>query len=291
MTGRFVLVASYPKSGNTWTRIVLQILQRGVGRPFSINDLEAKFNGIVRRIVFDNWLPVNAADLLTVELERLLPDLYRRLAPELREVTLVKAHDAAKRNVCGEWIYPPDCMRNVIYLVRHPFDVAVSTAHHLGVSLERAVEILGDDGSMRQPHTSLPQSLPQTFGSWSSNIESWLDNDSYNVTWARYEDVRADPVPHFRRFAGAAGLRITDSEVGAAVETARFERLQHEEEEAGFRERPRSSPKFFREGRPGTWEGVLDQSLCERLVRHHGPVMRRLGYREDGSAGAIQAAG
>ena len=291
MSGRFVLVASYPKSGNTWTRIVLQILQRGVDRPFSINDLEAKLNGIVRRIVFDNWLPVNAADLLPGEMEGLLPDLYRRLAPELQEVALVKAHDVAKRNVRGEFIYPPDCMRTVIYLVRHPFDVAVSTAHHLGVSLERAVEILGDDGSMRHPHTSLPQSLPQTFGSWSSNIESWLDNDSYDVTCARYEDVRAEPVPHFRRFADVAGLNVTDTEVAAAVEAARFERLQREEERVGFRERPRSSPKFFREGRSGTWEGILDERLREQIVRDHGRVMERLGYREDGGVGPIQAAG
>lgn len=290
MSGRFVLIASYPKSGNTWVRIVLETLQRGAGRPFSINDLTAPYHGIARRLAFDSWLPVNAADLLTPEMEGLLPDLYRRLLPELRDVALVKAHDAAKRNLNGEWIYPPDCVQTVIYPVRHPFDVAVSTAHHLSVSLERAVEIMADDGSRRPPHRSMPESLPQTFGSWSGNVESWLDNDSYEITWARYEDICAEPLLHFRRFADVAGLRVGEGEVAAAVDAARFERLQREEEGAGFRERPHSSPKFFREGRSGSWKGVLDEALRERLVRDHGRVMQRLGYAEDGSIAAIQTA-
>src|SRR5437588_12362456 len=98
MNGRFVLIASYPKSGNTWTRIVLEILKRGAGRPFSINDLNAKYHGVVRRIAFDNWLPVNAADLLPNEINLWLPDLYRRLVDVLDDNVLVKGHDSAKRN-------------------------------------------------------------------------------------------------------------------------------------------------------------------------------------------------
>lgn len=291
MSSKFVLVASYPKSGNTWTRIVLEHLRRGSGRPFSINDLDANYHGAARRYAFDSWMPANAADLLPVEMEGFLPDLYRRLAPELRYVVFVKVHDAAKRNFRGEWIYPPDCIPKVIYLVRHPFDVAVSTAHHLGVSLETAVDLMADDGSTRAARRDMPQSLPQTFGSWSGNVRSWLDNESYDVTWARYEDVRAEPVPHFGRLARAAGLTVTDSEVTTAVEAARFERLQREEEKVGFRERPKTSPKFFREGRSGTWSGVLDDTQRERLVRDHGQVMQRLGYGEDGGTRAIQAAG
>jgi hypothetical protein len=170
----------------------------------------------------------------------------------------------------------------VIYLTRHPFDVAVSTAHHMSITLERAVELMADDGSTRQPHTSMPQSLPQTFGSWSSNIQSWLDNTSYEITHARYEDLCAEPVVYFRRFARAAGLDATDIDIAATVQSTSFEKLRDEEERAGFKERPHSSPKFFREGRLGTWKGVLDEPLCERLVRDHGPVMERLGYGADG---------
>jgi aryl sulfotransferase len=289
MSGRFVLVVSYPKSGNTWTRLVLEHLRRGAGLPFPINDLDANFHGAARRYAFDSWMPVNAAELLTVEMEGYLPDLYRRLAPGLKGVVFVKAHDAAKRNFRGEWIYPPDCMSTVLYLVRHPFDVAVSTSHHLGVSPERAVEIMADDGSQRGAYRSMPQSLPQTFGSWSGNVDSWIGNHAYGVTWARYEDLCADPIPNFARLAQAAGLPVGRDDVAAVVEATRFRRLQQEEDVMGFRERPPSSPRFFREGRSGTWKGNLDDVLRERLLRDHGGTMQRLGYNEDGSTAALQA--
>src|SRR4029077_8350594 len=135
---------------------------------------------------------------------------------------------------------------------------------------------------------SMPQSLPQTFGSWSSNADSWIGNDAYEVTWTRFEDLCDDPVPNFLRLAQAAGLQVSDDKVAAAIEAAKFKSLQQEEEARGFKEKPKSSTKFFREGRSGTWKGVLDETLRERLVKEHGRVMQRLGYNKDGSISAIQ---
>jgi hypothetical protein len=268
----------------------MEKLRRGIDRPFSINDLDATYLGLLRRMAFDSWVPLNAAELLTVEMEEFLPDVYRRLAADAQGVTFIKVHDAAKRNIRGEWIYPTDCMPNVLYLVRHPYDVAVSSAHHLGVTLERAVEIMADDGSARPPHAKLLQSLEQTFGSWSGNVESWLDNDSYNVTWARYEDVCEEPVSNFLRFAQAAGLHVSRDAVAVVVRETRFQDLQREEAKHGFKERPHSSLRFFRAGGTETWRGILDEKLMDRLARHHGRVMERLGYNEDGTVGSIQAA-
>ena len=283
MSANFILIASYPKSGNTWTRIVLEKLRRGIDTAFSINDLDAKLHGILRRLAFDSFAPVNAADLLTEEMEVFLPDIYRLAAREIEGTVLVKVHDAARRNLSGEWLYPPDCMPTVLYLARHPFDVATSTAHHLDVSLETAVEIMADDGSTRAPHTHMSESLPQTFGSWSGNVESWLGNDSYRVTVARYEDLCSDPTGNFLRLAQAAGMDVSAADVGAAVNSATFSELQSEEQRLGFRERPETSSRFFRVGRPGTWHGILNEELRDRIARVHAHAMGLLGYAADGS--------
>jgi hypothetical protein len=283
MSGAFVLVASYPKSGNTWTRLVLERLQRGAGRAFSINDLKSTFDGFSRRLAFDRWSPVNASELLTEEMEEFLPLVHRRLAGEIHDTVLVKVHEAAKRNGRGEWLYPPDCMGTVIYLARHPYDVAVSTSHHLGVSIERAVEIMANDGSTRSQHTRLPESLPQNFGSWSGNVQSWIGNSDYNVTAIRYEDMIADPIRIFSVLARVAGIEVSPDEISAAVGASRFDRLQKEEEEVGFRERPETSEKFFRAGRPGTWKNVLNSEMQNRLAERHRAAMELLGYGADGS--------
>lgn len=283
MSGRFVLVASYPKSGNTWTRLVLERLLRGRRKNMSINDLSATYDGFLRRVAFDRWAPVNASELSTCEMEDVLPRVHRRLASEFEGTVLVKVHEAAKRNSRGEWLYPPDCMGKVIYLARHPYDVAVSTAHHLGVSLEHAVDIMSDDGGARLPHTHLPESLPQTFGSWSGNVRSWIANGEYDVTLVRYEDMVADPLRVFSELVRRAGIAASAEEIAESIDAARFDRLQKQEDEAGFRERPESSQRFFRAGRPGTWKGALDDRLQDRIASQHGPTMAKLGYAADGS--------
>ncbi|MGH6889121.1 MAG: sulfotransferase domain-containing protein [Rhizomicrobium sp.] len=282
MSGKFVLVASYPKSGNTWTRLVLERLQRGAGQAYSINDLKATYDGIQRRFAFDQWAPVNASELLVPEMEEFLPHVHRCLARGIHGTVLVKVHEIARRNVRGEWLYPPDCMGTVIYLARHPYDVAVSAAHHLGLRLERVVEIMGDDSSRGSRHEGT-QTLPQTFGSWSGNVQSWIGNGDYDVTVVRYEDMVADPVRVFSVLARAAGLEASAEDISGIVDSTRFERLQKEEDEAGFRERPETSQRFFRAGHPGTWKGVLNAELRDRLAERHGPTMARLGYAADGS--------
>jgi aryl sulfotransferase len=279
VSGKLVLIASFPKSGNTWTRIVLERLRRGVD--FPLGKLHSGFQGMQRRIIFDDFSPVNAADLRTDEFELLLPDFYRQLDSESREPTFVKVHDMVRRNTEGEWLYPPECVSAAIYIVRHPFDVAVSNAHHFGISVETAVEFLAENQTPGIPDWLL-QAPPQYFGTWSENVLSWLDGAPYQIVFARFEDVLMDPVLHFMRFAGAAGLSADIVGTSRVVEASSFAQLQAEEDRYGFVERPRTSARFFRSGRSNSWQGQLDDSLRSRLVRDHGAVMQRLGYTADG---------
>lgn len=286
MSGSLVLIASYPKSGNTWTRIVFERLVRGPNTP--LNELTDSFHGIARRMLFDEIAPVNAADLLEEEVEDFTPGVFRELISDIDGRAFVKVHESAHRTRSGEWLYPTDCVSAVVYLVRHPYDVAVSSSHHFAIPLDTAVEAMSNDRTLARAFTRLPESLPQYFGSWSENVTSWLDNPAYPVVLARYEDLRAEPVGQFRRLAEAVGLAVTDEGVKAVVEASRFERLQAEERAEGFRERsPRGDAAFFREGRTGSWKGVLDVTLRERIARDHGAVMERLGYGVDGETSAL----
>lgn len=286
MSGSLVLIASYPKSGNTWTRIVFERIARGPDT--RLNDLTDSFHGIARRMLFDDIAPVNAADLLEDEVSDFLPGVFRRLMLEINGHAFVKVHESAHRTRSDDWLYPPDCVSAVVYLVRHPYDVAVSSSYHFGIPLEAAVEAMSNDRVLVRAFTRLPESLPQYFGSWSENVVSWLDNASYPVTLARYEDLHADPLGQFRRLADAVGLAASKENLAAVVDASRFERLQAEERAEGFRERPPGGEGvFFRQGRTGSWKGVLNQSLRDRIARDHGAIMARLGYGTDGETSAL----
>jgi len=283
--GRLVLVSSYPKSGNTWMRAVLEQLRRGPGWTFSINEMPSGFYGFKRRALFDSISPVNAADLLVDEIENMLPSIFRTMVEEDAYTHIIKVHDDVRRNASGDWLYPPDAVHAVVYLVRHPFDVAVSFAHHMNLSLPDTVALMQEGEIVSHLVDQLPLSLPQHMGSWSGSIASWLDAAQYRVIFARYEDLYADPVAEFGRVALAAGFSAPQEDIARAVGGTQFERMREEEKTSGFRERPPTSSSFFRAGRPRSWEGKLDQDLRDRLVKDHGPMMERLGYLPDGGVG------
>lgn len=278
MSANLVLIASYPKSGNTWIRIFLERLRYGPDYP--LNNLDGALQGMFRRLVFDALVPVNSADLLSDEIEFFLPDVYRRFAAESEGAAFVKVHDRVRRNRKGEWLFPDDSVRRAIYVVRHPFDVAVSLAHHFGSTAERAIEFMELD-ALERHGSKATDDMPEEFGSWSANVSSWLDGP-YRLHVVRYEDLLANPMEQFSGIAAAVGLQVTSDGLNRVVDATRFERLQSEEARAGFAERPGVSSRFFRAGRAKCWEGILDSSQRARIVAGHGAVMKRLGYTADG---------
>lgn len=293
MSGRLILVSSFPKSGNTWTRAILEQLRRGPDWEFSINAMPNGFYGFSRRVLFDTLSPVNAADLFIDEIDDRLPIILRELVRLDSYPHIMKVHDDARRTKSGDWLYPPDAVHCVIYLVRHPFDVAVSFANHMGIPLDDAVGLMQDGEIVSHYEDRLSLALPQHVGSWTSNISSWLDPSPYHVALARFEDLHANPIPEFGRLARAAGFDAPHTEITRAVSAAQFDKLRDEETEGGFRERPVTSATFFRAGRPQAWQGILDSRLIDRIVRDHGPTMERLGYLPDGGVAPLppQSAG
>lgn len=283
MSKNLMLVAGYPKGGSTWIRLMFEALVRPLDGRIAINELSDGFYGAWRRLLFDEFAPANAADLLPDETDDLQPGVFRQVSLELNRPVFVKTHCAAYRTRSGDWLFPPDCVRSVIYLVRHPFDVAVSFANHLGLTVERTVEAMSLDLVMAATESQLFFPLHERIGSWSSNIASWLDEAPYPVTLIRYEDLHENPADSFGRAATAAGLDNERNNVLRAAGAVNFERLRSEEQLHGFAERPRNSPQFFRAGKPQSWNGKLDETLRQRIVQDHGGMMERLGYQADGS--------
>jgi hypothetical protein len=283
MSKNLILVAGYPKGGSTWIRLMFEALTRSLEGRVAINELADGFYGAWRRVLFDDFAPVNSADLLPGEIDDLTPGVFRQLASELTQPVLVKTHCLAYRTQLGDWLFPPDCVRSVIYLVRHPFDVAVSLAHHVGLTVERTVDIMNLDHVMAPAGARLVFPIHERIGSWTANITSWLDDARYPITLIRYEDLHDNPAEGFGRAAAAAGLDRDRDSILRAVEAMNFDRLRSEEQLHGFDERPRSSPQFFRAGKPRSWEGKLDEALREKIIRDHGATMERLGYAMDGT--------
>ena len=286
-------IAAYPKSGTTWTRVVLtNYLQ---DEPASINALIGSW-GASSRDRFDELIGIDSAALRPDELEHYLPAFRELLARSLSgrppggtgehgsQPHFAKTHEAY-RSAVGRARFSPRGTAGVVYLVRNPLDVAVSYAHHLQLPIDQTIEWMNDPAADEAPAgRNIRRLLPNPLSTWSNHVSSWLAQRDLRMHAVRYEDLLADPHAGFGAIIRFAGLAFDEARLDRAIAHAAFPRLQAQEAESGYRERQPTAPSFFRAGVAGSWRTALTHEQVAALVDAHGPVMQRLGYLGEAEA-------
>lgn len=272
-------LASYPKSGNTWLRILLANYLSCSDRPLDINKLNT---GPIASssMWFNEWAGVEAAALDDALIERLRPDVYRCMSRVEQKNIYIKVHDAWRRTDRGEGLFPADITGGVVYILRNPLDMAASYANHRGETIEEAVEHLCDpDYARPRSHGELSDQVMQKIGSWGKHVVSWLDDSGLPVHLVRYEDLKRHPEEAFGGVVRFCGLEWDGERIRRAVAFSDFEELQRQERATDFVERsPNSSAMFFRRGQVGSWREELPEELVRRIIETQGATMRRFGY-------------
>jgi hypothetical protein len=287
---RAIWLASYPKSGNTWFRLLAANLRAKV--PVDINAFPEPGGIASARAWFDDMMLFPSGLLTHEECDRLRPSLYEAMARDgwpigedvvERQTLFIKTHDA--------WTHTADGLPllgrrpvavGAILIVRDPRDVAPSLANHGGQTIDQSIDFMADAegcfcGRTDRQHSQLRQQLP----GWSGFNRSWLDQREIPVHVVRYEDLHADTEGVLLQALSFAGLEAAREEVRRAVEFASFGILQAQERRSGFREAPpgRSGP-FFRRGEVAGWRHELTPAQSARIEGDHAEMMDRLGYVE-----------
>lgn len=278
MTG-FYWLASYPKSGNTWLRLMLHALVEPDRPLTALNNARFAPNA-GRRADIEDALDTDSDDLLPAELHRLRPVAYRALAAEARQPLFRKVHDAWTEVAPGAPLFPPEATLGTLLVVRDPRDVAVSWAHFAAIAVDDAVDILCDP-SMTLGHRSgrIRWMLPQITHCWSGHARSWLEAPGRPPCLIRYEDMLEDPPAALRRVADYAGIAHDDGMIERAVAATDFQRLRALEATYGFDGGQSSGAAFFRSGRSGGWRSALRSPQLAKLESAHAEMMQRLGYQ------------
>jgi hypothetical protein len=254
-------IASYPKSGNTWTRVMLAsyLLDRQVA---SQEELE--------RVSYD--------------LQRLL--VHGRLVPlEGPWPPVVKTHFLPRAEILRQY---RDVTRKVVYLVRNPRDVIPSSARHLAIKPEMTPEFAQRFIEGR----GVPIWKEVNWGTWPESIREWTTPElvarhfpNVEVRIWRYEDMREDTAGCLGQILDFLGLldAADPDRVTRAVQNSSLERMRAAEAAdrtrgmSALRELPRNS--FVGEGR-------RDQSLAETLGQEVEDAYRRL-LKEDEEFAAL----
>lgn len=223
-----------------------------------LNDLPLATPIASSRSAFGEALGVPAALLHEAEIERLRPAADREMARDWPESLLLrKAHDAYASPLMGE-----GPAFSAVYILRDPWDVAVSMTNHFRCTLAEAVAKLCDPAfAIARSRRGLNAQLRQHLGTWESHALGWL-GAPMRLCLLRYEAMKARPLEEFSRAVRFLGLPHDEADIAAALEACRFDRLQALERAQRFRETPRGSPGFFRRGETG--EGLARLGPAER---------------------------
>jgi Sulfotransferase domain len=290
---RTVWLASYPKSGNTWLRMLIANLSAEDGKPVDINDLPERGGIASARGPFDYISLIDSGLLTHDEIDALRPRVYEELARGIEDdeydnpqdvplVRFIKCHDAYTLTSNGEPLLAGARGANgAIVIVRDPRDVAPSMANHSHTSIDEAIAIMNNAeaafcGKTGRQYNQLRQKLP----GWSGHIASWLAQPDIPVHLIRYEDMKADAAGVLRGVLTFAGRPAEDDKIARAVAFADFAQLRQQEQDKGFREAPRpfAGGNFFRRGEAGAWRDELTAEQVARIEAAHAAMMRRLGY-------------
>jgi hypothetical protein len=286
-----VWLASYPKSGNTWFRMLVANLFAKDDKPIDINDLPERGGIASARAPFDHLTLIDSGLLSHDETDCLRPRVYEELAggaeddeydkpQDIVPIRFVKAHDAYTLTPKGEPLLAGvRGARGAIVIVRDPRDVAPSFANHNHSTIDAAIAMMNNRdaafcGGTRAQHNQLRQQLP----GWSGHIASWLEQKDIPIHLVRYEDLKRDAVEIFVAAMAFAGRAVTREEAQKAVRLADFSNLQAQEREKGFREASPRTPAFFRRGEVGAWRDELTAEQVARIEQEHAGLMQRLGY-------------
>ena len=278
-------LASYPKSGNTWCRVFITELIRlageNPGEELNLNqDIET--GAIVSsRLWLDDQLGINSCDLSFSELDPLRGRAGASAWLFAEGERFHKVHDAFKSpDSRGRPVVSTTGCSGVVYILRHPEDVAVSLSHFFSWSLERCVDSLLDPSAALVPGERFGgHQVRQHMGRWDQHVRSWADQTHLPVLIMRYEDMLSKGSETFTKLATFLGLPNDSHLIDQALENTSIDRLKKLEEDVdGFAEKPAGCERFFRSGRTGEGAEQLSIEQRKRLANGLSEAMNRFEY-------------
>lgn len=234
-----LFVASFPKSGTTWTQEIVLSIFESTGRH---GDIRQGRN-------LDDIFPFLEFDDYTLE------QLTARPSPRLLK-THMPFHLLPRGLQEGAG--------KIIYVGRNPKDTSVSMFHFF--KLLAGMNYKGDynqffkrfmDGTVND-------------GPWLKHMESyWQKTDNKRVLFLMYEDLHMKSNESVQKIAKFLDVKLTDKQVNEIVENSRFDKMKQNDKvnyswypDKGIAEKGK---EFMRKGKIGDWKNCLTPEMSSEM--------------------------
>lgn len=251
---KYVWLASYPKSGNTWLRFLFQSYLHD--RPNNINGMLPCFSGDNRTDMMSKVnkgaLPRTAEEYINIRIDALKLNALMYEGNYL----LSKTH-----NAYDEVLFPDDISLGAIYIMRNPWDVAISYSEHLGRNLNNTIVHLAHPDAVAGGHIG----RFELTGSWDNHVDRWTSRPKTLII--RYEDLVDDTEKEFRRCLDYLSIPFDEKQMKKALRESSPEYVRAQEEREGFREKPKHNETFFKRCTYGGFKETLTADQLEGIAR------------------------
>lgn len=269
-----VWIASYPRSGNTWLRFLLDACLFDTP-PRQLADVGRS------SLELDWWLDAvrrhGYSEDAILRAGRRLRDHHGRPPGVPRDVH-IKSH----------FVWGPDhplvsrTLRTV-YLVRDPRDVLLSGMNFAELTLDTTIEDPRAYAYRFIEAGGDPTWVANGYGAWEQHAASWLSDPAMPTLVVRYEDLKADTAAELTRILGFLGFPADLARIRRAVAQCTLDRLRSLEmatrSGGGMHTLRRADRFFFHQGRSGQSLLALGEDVERAFVERFGPAMARFGYR------------
>jgi hypothetical protein len=268
---RIVWLSSYPRSGNTWVRMLLTAYR---DKAWSLNHLVGESDS--QPYFYDRVSPVPILSAgLGIQLMVRPAALLQMLAYHRASPTLLKTH-----SMNNEMLIPSGITVGSIHIVRDPRDVAVSWARWFNKTIDAAIDDMNEENKFiggDQDH------VPHLVGSWSQHVNSWTEAAEAGTCYImRYEDLHILPEVSLAALISHLGETADQARIEHAIQSTNIAYVRERESLSGFIEAQRGM-SFFGAATPGGWAKVLTPEQAALIESHHGNTMERYGYAPAGS--------
>ena len=279
-------LASYPKSGNTWCRVFITELKRLSKKEEDRKELDLNRDVETGAIAssrhwLDDQLGINTCDLNYAELDPLRGKAGQTANLFAEGERFHKVHDAfLSPDSKGRPVVCNSGCKGVVYIMRHPEDVAVSLSHFMSWDLPRCVNFLLDpSASLVAGEGHGGHQVRQFMGRWDQHVKSWVDQTEIPSLVIRYEDMLNNGQDTFLKLAEFLDLSSEIDLVNQALTNTSIDRLRKlEDDVGGFDEKPDGCERFFRSGKSGEGAEKLSIEQRRRLYKNLKAIMDRFSY-------------
>jgi hypothetical protein len=277
----FIWLASYPKSGNTLVRSLLSSYFFSKDGIFNFELIKNIKQFPMKELFLKNDVDINN------EKEVIRSYLKVQKSINIKNSTQFLKTHSYLFNIENNLFTKLEYSLGVIYIVRDPRNVVLSSSNHNNQSHEKSTEnlIIG-----RELRAEGKENVKVYTGTWGGNFNSWKSFKSVNkYLLVHYEDLIKEKdkifyeILKFIHNLKNIEFVLDKKKFKNVLDSTDFGTVQKLESQTGFHEsmidkKTGKKIKFFNLGEKTNWQSALEPNLQNKIEEAFEKEMKELGY-------------